>query len=219
MLSLKISHPEKLKERERSFSAEGKILPLLLLFSNSETSGTIKDYKTKRKCICIVISRVYQLRNQGETSLSQKDQSISLYFVGYTNKLKLETERKGGPLLLLDMKSERSWMRMSQNAHWFIFAGPPKCLDTFIWDPDIYITLWNSSKTSLKYCHMAAKLSQDASPEFKHTHCTGTSSKLYRRDQIKLPKKMKFNSQKYVKITPRTEHYLCWGSIFFSFPS
>lgn len=117
------------------------------------------------------------------------------------------------------MKSETSWMRMSQNAHWFIFAGSPKRLDTFTWDPDIYITLWNSSKTSLKYCHMAAKLSQDASLEFKHTHCTGTSSgRLYRRDQIKLPKKMKFNSQKYVKIPPRIVHFISAGETFsFSF--
>lgn len=65
---------------------------------------------------------------------------------------------------------------------------------------------------------MAAKLSQDASLEFKHTHCTGTSfSKLYRRDQIKLPKKMKFNSQKYVKITPRIVHFISVGETF-SFP-
>lgn len=58
MLSLKISHPEKLREKKRSFSAENKILPLLLLFSNSETTDTIKDYKTKRRCICIVTSQV-----------------------------------------------------------------------------------------------------------------------------------------------------------------
>lgn len=65
---------------------------------------------------------------------------------------------------------------------------------------------------------MAAKLSQDASLEFKHTHCTGTSSgRLYRRDQIKLPKKMKFNSQKYVKIPPRIVHFISAGETF-SFP-
>lgn len=45
-------------EKERSFSAENKILPLLLLFSNNETTDTIKDYKTKRRCICIAMSQV-----------------------------------------------------------------------------------------------------------------------------------------------------------------
>lgn len=57
------------------------------------------------------------LRNQGDAGVHQKDQSISLYFLGCTNKLKLETERKGGPLPLLGIKSETSWMEVSQNAH------------------------------------------------------------------------------------------------------
>lgn len=57
------------------------------------------------------------LRNQGETVFYLKRQSISLYFLGCTNKLKLETERRGGPLLLLGIKSEMSWMEMSPNAH------------------------------------------------------------------------------------------------------
>lgn len=57
------------------------------------------------------------LRNQGETVFYWKHQHISLYFLGCTNKLKPETERRGGPLLLLGIKSEMSWMEMSQNAH------------------------------------------------------------------------------------------------------
>jgi len=92
------------------------------------------------------------------------------------------------------------------------FCSSPKCLHTFICDPDIYVTLWNSSETSLKYYHKAAKLSRDASLEFKRTSCTGTS-----RDRIKLPKKMEFNSNKYVKITPRTVHFISTGETF-SFP-
>lgn len=43
------------------------------------------------------------------------------------------------------------------------------------------------------------------------------SSSLYRRDQIKLPKKMEFNSQKYVKIIPRTVRFISTGEAF-SFP-
>lgn len=44
------------------------------------------------------------LGNQGEVGLYQKDKSISLFFLGCTNKLKLETARKGGPVLLLGIK-------------------------------------------------------------------------------------------------------------------
>lgn len=98
------------------------------------------------------------------------------------------------------------------------FCSSPKCHHTFICDPYIYVTLWNSSDTSLKYCHKAAKLSRDASLEFKRTHCTGTSSsRLYRRDRVKLPKKMEFSSQKYVKITPRIVRFISTGETF-SFP-
>lgn len=67
-------------EKERSFSAESKILPLLLLFSNSEITGTIKDYKTKRRCICIVISQVTGKESRRDWWVSERSKYFPLHF-------------------------------------------------------------------------------------------------------------------------------------------
>lgn len=119
MLSLQISHPKKLRDRKREVSLlrVKSYLYFFYLLYNIRLQALLKTIKQKEVVFAQFASPRSQLRNQGETGFSQKDQSVFLYFVGYTNKLKLETERKGGTLLLLGMKSETSWMRKSQNAH------------------------------------------------------------------------------------------------------
>lgn len=103
---------------------------------------------------------------------------------------------------------------MSPNAHRFIFATVPGVF-THLFGIQIFIlTLWIPSETTLKYCHKAAKLPQDDLLEFKHTCCIGASSRLCRRCWRKLPNKIEFNGQKYVKISPRIVHFISTGETF-----
>lgn len=106
---------------------------------------------------------------------------------------------------------------MSQNVRWLFSQLSQVSSHLYLWSRYLRNTL-EFIRDQPEILSQGSQTVSRCLARIQRTHYTGTSSsRFYKRDQIRLPKKMEFNSQKYVKITPRTLRFISTGETF-SFP-